>query len=193
MKKTLMMIALVLLCSLPAVAQQGAKADAVTSVYTDISGRGCKPGKSNGPEGWAVMKCPGVGGYKLLVEDADARMSITMVTPNNKEHELSYWRTITVRFSSLGDKAEWRVKKVGGKTIPIALIVRVNASASDDGEPAKSYLAVAKVTPQSICVTDRIEPGANQNEQARRAADDSATKPCRESPEARASFPLNRR
>jgi hypothetical protein len=196
MKKTLTMIALLLLCGLPVVAQQGAKAGSasgVTSVYTDLSGSNCKTMKLNEQEGWSIVRCLGVGGYKLLVADADARQSITVVTPDNKEHELSYWQTITVRFSTLGDKAEWRVKKQGGKLIPIALIVRVNAAASDDGEPAKSYLAVAKITQQATCVTDRIEPGANANEQARRAADASATKPCRQDVDTRVSFQMNRR
>ena len=41
-----------------------------------------------------------------------------------------------------------------------------------------SYLAVTKITPTEICVTDKILSGANANEDARRAADTAATKPC---------------
>ena len=41
-----------------------------------------------------------------------------------------------------------------------------------------SLLAVAKITPAKICVTDRIKPGAGQNLEARIAADDAGSKVC---------------
>jgi hypothetical protein len=59
------------------------------------------------------------------------------------------------------------------------LIVRVNASENqEDPNKKSSYLAVAKITPQQVCVTDKIAPGATANEEARRAADASSSKPC---------------
>jgi hypothetical protein len=67
---------------------------------------------------------------------------------------------------------------MSGKT-PIALIFRFNAS--EDPENAgkhTSYLVVAKVSKDEICVTDVIKPGRNQNLDARKAADTSATRPC---------------
>jgi hypothetical protein len=66
-----------------------------------------------------------------------------------------------------------------GKLVPVALIVRYNAS-EDPETPNKtmSYLAVAKITPTTICVTERISPGPKANEDARRAADVASTKPC---------------
>ncbi|HEX8423312.1 MAG TPA: hypothetical protein VF634_07870, partial [Pyrinomonadaceae bacterium] len=122
---------------------------------------------------------PGVGGYKLLVSEDDARMSVTVVDPRGKEHPLEYWNVISSGFSSLGDKAEWRIKKQRGRVNPFALIVRVNASENpEDASKKTSYLAVAKITPQQICVTDKIAPSATANEEARRAADASASKPC---------------
>ncbi|MFN2510122.1 MAG: hypothetical protein ABR568_01615 [Pyrinomonadaceae bacterium] len=76
-------------------------------------------------------------------------------------------------------KAEWRVAKNNGRVSPVALIVRVNAS-EDVEHPNRltSYLAVAKVTPEKICVTHKIPPGAKANENARRAADSSQTAAC---------------
>jgi hypothetical protein len=69
----------------------------------------------------------------------------------------------------------------GGR--PIALIVRVNASEDPvDSSRITSYLAVAKITPTEICVTDRIDPAADGNEAARRAADAAASRPCRTEP-----------
>jgi hypothetical protein len=94
---------------------------------------------------------------------------------------LNYWQVITSAFSTLGEKAEWRVTKTKGKLMPLALIVRVNASENpDDAKKVTSYLAVAKITAQKICVTDKINPGRTQNEEARRAADSAATKACLE-------------
>ena len=79
-------------------------------------------------------------------------MSISVVSPDNKAHALDYWNIITRSFSSLGEKAEWRVVKRKGKITPIALIVRVDSSEQQNlNSPKKtSYLAVAKITPEEI-------------------------------------------
>jgi hypothetical protein len=107
--------------------------------------------------------------------EGDVRMSIDVITPDGTAHELNYWSVITSGFSSLGPRAEWRMR--GGR--PIALIVRVNASENpENASQLTSYLAVAKITPREICVTDRIAPAPNANEAARTAADSSAGRPC---------------
>jgi hypothetical protein len=77
---------------------------------------------------------PGVAGFRLLVADDDARMSVSVVTPDKKEHALDYWNIITRSFSSLGDRAEWRVVKRKGMITPIALIVRVDSSEQENIE-----------------------------------------------------------
>lgn len=154
-----------------------AQTNANDSIYTQLSGAKCKTTRSG--QEYIIQSCPGVGGYKLSVSEDDARMSVTVVDPGGKEHPLEYWNVITSGFSHLGDKAEWRVKKQKGKIIPLALIVRVNASENpEDASKKTSYLAVAKITPGQICVTDKIAPSATANEEARRAADASSGKPC---------------
>src|SRR5204862_8121599 len=100
----------------------GAKRE-ITSIYTDLSGNQCKTIKEDEETGSSVQECPGVGGFRLLVADDDARMSVSGVTPDNKEHSLDYWNIITRSFSSRGKKAEWRVGQRKGKIRPIALIV----------------------------------------------------------------------
>ncbi|HEX5034929.1 MAG TPA: hypothetical protein VFW62_10635, partial [bacterium] len=95
-----------------------------------------------------------------------------------KEHPLNYWEVITPAMSHLGDKAEWRIVKEGGKSLPKALIVRVTTAPHLQKELKASYLAVAKIAGDAICVTDRIEPGPKANELARQAADSAAAKPC---------------
>ena len=151
------------------------------SVYTDIAPARCKTVEVNEESAGSVQKCPGVAGYELLVEDDDLRQSVTVVAPNGKRHPLNYWQVITTAFSSVGEKAEWRVEKKGGKLKPYALIVRVNASENPEKPEQKtSYLAVAKITAGGVCVTDKVKGGPSANEEARRAADASADKPCLE-------------
>jgi hypothetical protein len=151
-----------------------------TSVYTDLSGPDCTIVREDKVTGALVQACPGIAGYRLLVATDDARMSVTVIDPAGVEHGLDYWTVVTRSFSSLGPKAEWRVSGQQGATPPVALIVRVNASEQQDpSKPKKvSYLAVAKITPERICVTDSIRPAPDANERARRAADHSASKPC---------------
>jgi hypothetical protein len=152
-------------------------ADPATSVYTSLSG--CKTVKTG--QDWSIQACRGVGGYNLQLEYGDARESITVFTPNRQKHQLNLWSVVSSGFSSVGKKAEWRVSTKNGKQVPIALIVRFDASENpEDSSKTTSYLVVAKITPQKICVTDKIAPGATQNEEARRAADASADKPCME-------------
>lgn len=57
------------------------------------------------------------------------------------------------------------------------LIVRVNAYEPPDSNKVASYLAVANITSEAICVTDRVNPGPTSNVEAKRSADSAATKP----------------
>ncbi len=161
--------ALAALVSLPLAGQ------AVRSVYSSLDTARCRLLSRHEETGATLHRCRGVAGYALQVADDDARMSVNVVAPGGRVHPLSYWGTITHNFSSLGPRAEWRMR---GER-PIALIVRVNAN-EDSANPERttSYLAVAKVSARGSCVTDRIAPGANANELARRAADRSAGRPC---------------
>ena len=150
----------------------------VAPVYTDITEKGCKTTKKNEAEEWMTQICEGVGGYKLEVFEGDLRSSINVVAPNGKKSELEF-QQVSSAFSTLGEKAEWRVEKKDGKDVPTALIVRFNASKGDDGSKNDSYLIVSKISPEKSCITDVVKPSANANEQARKLAESAATKPCK--------------
>lgn len=158
-----------------------ARAGESSSVYTEISAKHCKVLPASGEPGDEEdgLRCKGPGGYEILVVYGDLRASVTVVAPDGSQHELDYWSVVTHAFSSLGPRAEWRVHEDGRAIVPHALVVRVNAQ-EDAGNPQRktSYLAVAKITPGKICVTDRIKPGAAQNVEARIAADDAGSKVC---------------
>ena len=146
------------------------------SVYTSLEEKQCRTIKSamDGDDGYEA-RCRGTAGYSLLLSEGDLRQNITVVTPQGTKHSLDLWDVISGGFSSVGPKAEWRI----AKQKPAGLIIRYNAS-EDPDQPNKltSYLAVTKITATEICVTDKIPPGARANEDARRAADESANKPC---------------
>lgn len=149
------------------------------SVYSNLASSSCKTIELDKETSASTQSCRGIAGYKLLVHDDDSRQSITVVTPDGKKHDLDFWQVITNHFSSVGNKAEWRVIRKKGKLSPVALIVRVNAS-EDPANPTRttSYLAVAKLTADKICVTNKIGPGANANTDARRAADSASKVNC---------------
>lgn len=176
MKSRMLVVALALTPSLGLLAQaQGT----IQSIYTDLEGAKCRTVKVERLAGASVESCPGVGGFHLLVESDDDRMSVAVVGPDRREHNLDYWNVVTRAFSSLGKKAEWVVTKRDGKMVPIALIVRVNATVENDGKPKQqSFLTVAKLTADQSCVTDKIASSANANAKARKAAETAASRPC---------------
>jgi hypothetical protein len=161
-----------------------AKAQSTRSIYTTLEARQCRTLKSDSSgAGQYLGRCPGVGGYSLLVAEDDLRQDITVVTPQGAKHSLNLWEVVSGAFSRVGSKAEWRMAKRNRKMVPIALIVRFIAN-EDSTQPNKttSYLAVSKITTEEVCVTDKISSGANANEDARRVADVSGTKPCLKKP-----------
>lgn len=149
----------------------------VRSVYTDLDANKCRTLELNEDEGGSYKgECSGVAGFKLHVIEGDLRQTVDVVSPGKKVHELKFWEFFG-GFSSVGPRAEWRMR---GKT-PVALIVRFNVSEDpEDSTKITSHLLVAKITPSSICVTNMIKPSRTQNAEARRAADSSSRKPCKQ-------------
>ncbi len=157
----------------------------IESIYTDLAAEKCKTIDSDDSgAGSYEGECPGVGGYALHVLEGDLRQSINLVQKSSGNvWELDLWTVVSGAFSSVGEKAEWRVKRVRGKMVPIAVIVRFNASEDlEHSENITSRLVVAKIAGESVCVTDIVEPVKNANELARNFADLSASKPCKEGP-----------
>jgi hypothetical protein len=155
----------------------------VESRYTDL--KSCKEIESDGEDGILYRgECQGIGGYKLHLLEGDLRQSLDLIAPNGKKHQLGLWLKVAApMYSYVGEKAEWRIVKMGKKIKPFALIVRFNAyEDSSNPQKAKSFLVVVKINQKTACITDVIEPTVkDQNIKARKLADVSANKPCRES------------
>jgi hypothetical protein len=167
MKIYLTIVFLITLCVSSAFAQN-------KSVYTSTKTGACRTISSDsGGAGSYEGECTGVGGYKVRLLEGDIRQTINIITPGKKKFELNFWGFYG-GFSSIGEKIEWRTK--GGA--PVALIARFNVADAEDSSKSTSYLMVSKIGKTSSCVTDVVEPQANQNEKARELADAASGKPC---------------
>jgi hypothetical protein len=158
-------------------------AQEIRGVRTSLREGACKVVSVDEEGGGSTERCTGTAGYGLILLEGDARMSLTIVSPDGREHPLDLWSTVTGGFSNLGEEAEWRVRGEGAAAVPIALMVGLKASEHDDatGEMrAASYRVIAKITPTEACVTHAL-PGSTPEAEARRLADAAASAPCRTS------------
>lgn len=146
-------------------------------VYTDLAADQCKTLETG--QDCLRQRCPGFAGYGVIAEEGDLRQNLTLIAPGGKRHSLELWSVVSSAFSSLGPRAEWRAVGQAGIPVPVALIVRYNASENPDNPgQITSYLAVTKIIPTTVCVTDKIRPSTTANLEARKAADSSAGKIC---------------
>ncbi len=145
------------------------------STYTNLAADKCKATKESSDDGY-VGVCEGVGGFKLEVSEDDLRQNIKVISPSKKKFDLGLWN-IYSGFSSVGEKAEWRMKG----SVPTALIIRFNVSDAEDSTKITSYLMVAKVSKTSACVVDVVMPSKTQNADAQKIADKASTMACRKS------------
>jgi hypothetical protein len=154
----------------------------IESVFTDLSITSCQEFlDQDDPNDTPYRKCPGVLGYTLVTRRVDSgRQSISVLTPAQEEFPLDYHEFVTRHMFHLDNKAEWRVIMTNGKKIPIALIVRVQAH-EEMRQPERvthSYLSVAKITPNEICVTDRILVDSLSPAEVRSTTDTAREKEC---------------
>ncbi len=145
------------------------------SVYTSTKTAACKTIKqSSSGAGYYVGACKGVGGYKLQLLEDDIRQSLNVITSAGKKQELDFWGLFT-SFSAIGEKVEWRTK---GR-VPVALIARYSVADPEGVKKDISYLLVSKIGKTQSCVTDVVNPGPNQNVEARVLADKASAKACK--------------
>lgn len=175
-------IILLVACSAPNSASTGRPDAAIQSLSTPLDASSCeqKTDKSD-PDEIPYLLCPGVGGYSLIVRKVESgRKSVDVVDPAEQVHPLDFQEIITRAMSNLDGKAEWRVASRDGKQVPIALIVHVQARERlDDPETVTTtYLAVAKLSPNAVCVTDRIPEGTKTPEQILNIADSAPDRAC---------------
>src|SRR5260370_8244076 len=69
------------------------------STYTSLSGRECKLLELQREGANSTQRCPGVGGFRVLVLDSDGRQSIALVSAEGRKFELNFWQISTPNFS----------------------------------------------------------------------------------------------
>ena len=149
----------------------------LTSVITRLGIDDCAVTNVDQEGGGPTQVCAGVAGYTLLVLDTDNRMSVTVRAPDNHEYPLDFPRVVTAHFSTVGERAEWRVVREGDKTRPVALIVGLDVFESPDDTKAMSYLIVVRLG-DGACVIDKLEAGPGARARALAAADDAPHRTC---------------
>lgn len=163
----LLLIVVVAGCN-PAQAREG-----ITSAYTALSGKACRPVQQDTETGASTSRCPGIAGFTVLVLNSDERASISVIAPNKHVFPLNFWDVVAPSFSTLGKKTEWRVVERHGKKVPIALVVRIHTVDQADLDHPKplSYLVVAKISDNEACVTHKVDGAlANANDEARKVS-----------------------
>ncbi len=159
------------------VAVQGAGAEEISSVYTDLDTQKTCTIFDSGDEGpYANFACTGYGGYPVLIYSGDARETVYYGFPKAGD---VIWESFSA-FNSSGPKVEWRVARDGDRTIPFATIHRWSVS-DDPEDPDKKVevLVVAKVgqvKEQDGCAVGLVLATGNPkaNDTARKIADEQA-------------------
>jgi len=149
-------------------------------MYSDLYGKTCKVIERAKDGAASVRRCTGVGGYHLLVREANDQTSVDIVTPARAVYPLEYWEVVMPGLGHVGRKAEWRVEKRGGRLVATGLLVRLDASKSADHGPrlaAGTILTAARIASDGACVVyqgDAMPRSADAS--ARAAAADPRSK-----------------
>ena len=155
-------------------------AQSAASLYTDLYGKGCKVIETDKGSGATTRRCAGVGGYSLLVHEANAQTSIDIVTPTQQVYPLEYWEVVTPGLASVGRKAEWRVELRHGRAVPTALLVRLDTASDEVSGPRMkegAIITAARIERDGACVVYQGNGTAKTADpSARGAASDRALK-----------------
>lgn len=148
-----------------------AASDGPASRYTSL--KNCTVVDDGGGEDWSVSRCPGLGGYDLVINYGDARDSLAIVKNGKEIAEWNLWLRAGGGFNSVGETAEWRGVLKGTTFTPRALIVR-NIANRDPERPERTTELLEVFDLVQACPVASIEPRANQNAEARAIADGPA-------------------
>lgn len=155
-------------------------AQAATSMVTDLYGKNCSMVDLDKGSGATTRRCSGVGGYSLLVHEANAQTSVDIVTPARAVYRLEYWEVVAPGLARVGRKAEWRVEQRAGRVVPTALLVRLDTAKSPASGPrlaSGTVLTAARIDADGACVVYQGDAAPKTADAAaRRAAADRRSK-----------------
>lgn len=152
-------------------------------MYTSLKDTDCRTEDVDDETGASEQECAGVGGYRLGVVDADARISVSVRPPGGGEHPLGFVGLVSGAFSSIGDRAEWRVTGDSARPRPVSVIIPYIAYHDvERPEVPTNYWMVVRVTGKP-CVIGRLARSTPVAE-VRRRADGAASAACLPDPNA---------
>lgn len=144
------------------------------SQYTRLDA--CRVIERSAPGGgdYSTSACPGLAGYGVKLTEDDLRQSLIIRPPGGGEQGLALSEaTRSGGFSRLGETLEWRGEGAGAAFRPDAMILRYLVVENPDRPRQEtSYLLTVSLGGAKPCVTGKLAPGSDQNQRARRAADE---------------------
>jgi len=154
----------------------------VESVFTRIDAASCTETiDESDPNDTPIRLCQGVGSLSLLVRRVGSgRRSVDVRVPAAGDFPLDLTEIISRHMLELDPQVEWRVSRRDGELLPIALVLRVGIHADED-EPetvTETYAAIARISPEAICLTDRLPESAVNDSSIRAAADTARDRDC---------------
>jgi len=126
--------------------------------------------RSNPNEDWSVSRCPGRGGYGLVLNYGDARDALQITKMGGPTADIDLASHSGGGFNALGETIEWRGKIEFERFFPSALIVRNTVSENPEDSTQQTAL-LAVIDLKQSCLVALVRPTANQNAAARAIAD----------------------
>lgn len=148
------------------------------SHYTSLDD--CKVVQTRPDEDWSTSRCPGEGGYSLVLNYGDARDALDVLQNGSKIAELKLYLRGGGGFNTLGKTIEWRGKMIGDRFEPVILIVRNKVHRQPD-RPERTADLLEVFDLKRRCTLASLEPQPGQNEAARALAD-AGQAPCLQEP-----------
>lgn len=133
------------------------------------------------PNGSTYRVCPGFAGFGVAVRLVDSgRESIDVVPAGRPPLELRLHDVATRSMQSVDSVLEWRVATRQGQFVPRALVVHllVHGSEADPQQITQRLAVIAKLSPDSACVTGVAPDESQALGSLQRAADSAQFKPC---------------
>jgi hypothetical protein len=156
-----------------------AKAEAAPFETADsfLGGTRCKLSLNSEAPDESIQRCPGISGYTIIVIDADGRMSLTVVAPDNRKYPLNFGEVVTRKFSRLGQRARWFFPRMGRRTAPTALSVKLYEN--DGMTPNETEInVVTRIRNGDTCVVGRVSATESSTSAVEQLVEQSPSLPC---------------
>ena len=148
-------------------------ASQAAGVIVPVSDEACAEIHEDPESGGRTLECPGLGGYRLVVDRGD-RGDNLVIERGASSMQVMLTTTVALMFNAPLRSVEWRYRLVEGRTRPHALIVAMRGEAGTTPELGYDRLVAIRVGPERSCVLGVVEAGHPQaRELVLRMADSS--------------------